>query len=101
MDSDGIDIETMEVDPLLHLAGGDEAMEGDERDSIASSHHFPVYPTSHDVEAQSICGSEVAWWDGSVDGERDEWGLTDGDSMSTSEGELSVGDHFLGTLHLA
>jgi hypothetical protein len=94
MDSDGIDLETMEVDPLPHLAGGDEAMEGDERDSIASSHHVPGYHESHDLEAQSICGSEVAWWDG----EQDEWGLTDGDSMGTSEGELSVGDRFLGTL---
>jgi hypothetical protein len=98
MDSDGIDLETMEVDPLPHLAGGDEAMEGDERDSIASSsHHVPGYHESHDLETQSICGSEVAWWDS----EQDEWGLTDGDSMGTSEGELSVGDRFLGTLHLA
>ena len=97
MDSDGIDLETMEVDPLPHLAGGDEAMEGDERDSIASSHHVPGYHESHELEAQSICGSEVAWWDS----EQDEWGLTDGDSMGTSEGELSVGDRFLGTLHLA
>lgn len=94
MDSDGIDLETMEVDPLPHLAGGDEAMEGDERDSIASSHRVPGYHESHDLEAQSVCGSEVAWWDG----EQDEWGLTDGDSMGTSEGELSVGDRFLGTL---
>ena len=101
MDSDGIDIETMEVDPLPHLASGEEAMEGEERDSIASSHPLPGYHNSHDVEAQSVCGSEVAWWDGSVDGEQDEWGLTDGDSMATSEGELSVGHRFLGTLHLA
>lgn len=101
MDSDGIDIETMEVDPLPHLAGGDEAMEGDGRDSIASSHHLPGYHPSHEIEAQSVCGSEVAWWDGSVDGEQVEWGLTDGDSMSASEGELSVGDRFLGTLYLA
>ena len=101
MDSDGIDPDTMEVDPLPHLAGGDEAMEGREPDLIASSHHLPGYHDSHDPEAQSICGSEVAWWDGSVDGEQDEWGLTDGDSMSTSEGELSTGHRFLGTLHLA
>lgn len=60
MNSDGIDIETMEDDPLPHLAGGDEAMEWDERDSIASSQHLPGYHTSHDIEAQSICGSEVA-----------------------------------------
>jgi hypothetical protein len=32
------DLETMEVDPLPYLAGGNEAIEGDERGSIASSH---------------------------------------------------------------
>jgi len=97
MDSDGIDLDTMDVDPLPRLAGGDEAIEGDERESIASSHPLPGYHGSHDLEAQSVCGSEAGWWDGSVGGEQDEWGLTDGDSMGTSEGELSVGDRFLET----
>ncbi len=101
MDSDAIDLDTMEVDPSPHLPGGDEAIEGDERESITSSHPFPGYHESHDLEAQSICGSEAGWWDGSVDGEQDEWGLTDGDSMGTSEGELSVGDRFLGTYRVA
>jgi len=86
MDSDGIDIE-MEVDHP-HFAVDDEAMEGEERESTASSR-------LHDMEAQSVCGSEVAWWDGSVDGEQ-EWGLTDGDSMGASEGELSFGNRFSG-----
>jgi len=95
MDSDGIDLETMDVD-TPHLAGDDEAMEGEERESIASSRVHAGYPDSHDLEAQSVCGSEVAWWDGSVDGEQ-EWGLTDGDSMGASEGELSFGDRQLET----
>lgn len=94
MDSDGIDLETMDVD-TPHLAGDDEAMEGEERESIASSRVHAGYPDAHDLEAQSVCGSEVAWWDGSVDGEQ-EWGLTDGDSMGTGEGELSFGDRQLG-----
>jgi len=102
MDSDGIDVDTaMDIDTLLHLAGGDGAIEGDERESIASSHPFPGYHEAHDREAQSVCGSEAGWWDGSVDGEQNGWGLTDGDSMSTSEGEMSVGDRFLGTYHIA
>jgi hypothetical protein len=103
MDSDGIDADTMEIDTLLHVAGGDEATEGDERESISSSHPFPGYHESHDLEAQaqSVCGSEAGWWDRGVDGEQNEWGLTDGDSMGTSEGELSVGDRFVGTYHVA
>ena len=101
MDSDGIDVEAMDSDrrlnAYLHIL--DEAIEEDERESIASSH--PVgYHESHDLEAQSVCGSEVGWWDQSVDGEQTEWGLTDGDSMDTSEGELSVGDRFLGKYHV-
>jgi hypothetical protein len=95
MDSDGIDVETMEVD-TPHLAGGDEAMEGEERESIASSLiHDDRYRDSHELETQSVCGSEAAWWDEGIDGEQ-EWGLTDGDSMETSEGELSFGDRFSG-----
>jgi hypothetical protein len=101
MDSDAIDLDTMEVDPLPHLPGGDEAIEGDERESITSSHPLPGYHESHDLEGQSICGSEAGWWDGSVDDEQDGWGLTDGDSMGTSEGELSAGDRFSGTYRVA
>lgn len=102
MDSDGFDVDAMDIDALLHLPGADEAViEGDERESIASSHPFPRYHESHDLEAQSVCGSEAGWWDRSVDGEQSEWGLTDGDSMGTSEGELSVGDRVLGTYHVA
>jgi len=89
MDSDGIDIETMDVDTLHD----DEVTDGDEQDPTASSSYLPGYHNSHDPEALSLCGSDGAWWDGSVDGEQ-EWGLTDGDSMSTSEGELSFGDRF-------
>ncbi|KAH9077093.1 hypothetical protein EDB83DRAFT_1674205 [Lactarius deliciosus] len=89
MDSDGIDIETMDVDPLR----GDEVTEGDEQDPIPSSNYLPGYHEPREPEALSICGSDAAWWDGSVDGEH-EWGLTDGDSMSTSEGELSFRDRF-------
>ena len=101
MDSDGIEVDAMDTDNLPHLAGdGNETIEGDERESITSSHPFPSYHELHDLEAQSVCGSEVGWWDGSVDGEQNEWGLTDGDSMGTSEGELSVGDRFLGTHHI-
>lgn len=93
MDSDGIDVETMDVvDPLPH-ASGDEVTEGNEQDPTASSSYLPGYHNSHEMDAQSICGSDAAWWDGSVDGEQ-EWGLTDGDSMSASEGELSFGDRF-------
>ncbi|KAH9965855.1 hypothetical protein BC827DRAFT_1125158 [Russula dissimulans] len=87
MDSDGIDLETMDVDPAHahHPAAGG----GDDDDDAMS----------HELEAQSVCGSETGWWDESVDGEQ-EWGLTDGDSMGTSEGELSFGDRgFIGTLH--
>lgn len=91
MDSDGIDVETMDIDTVVHLAGDDEAVEGDERESITGYHE------SHDLEAQSVCGSEAGWWDQSVDGEQNEWGLTDGDSMGTSEGELSVSDRFIET----
>ena len=94
MDSDGIDLETMDADDTPYLAGDDEATEGEERESIASS-RVHAYHDSHDLEAQSVCGSEAAWWDGSVDGEQ-EWGLTDDDSMGTSEGELSFGDRQLG-----
>jgi len=97
MDSDGIDVDAMDI----HLAGGDEAIEGDERESIASSHPFLGYHESHDLEAQSVCGSEAGWWDRSVDGGQNEWGLTDDNSMGTSEGELSVGDRFLGTYFVA
>ncbi len=99
MDSDGIDMETMDVDPLLHVSG-DEVTEGDEQNPTPSSSYIPGYHNSREQEAQSICGSDAAWWDGSVDGEQ-EWGLTDGDSMSTSEGELSFGDRFSGTLRVA
>jgi len=94
MDSDGIDLETMDVD-TPQLAGDDEATEGEERESIAPSRVHTGYHDLHDLEAQSVCGSEATWWDGSVDGEQ-EWGLTDGESMSTSEGELSFGDRQLG-----
>jgi len=92
MDSDGIDIDTMDVDHL-HRVSGDEVVEGAEQGSSASSSYVPGYHNSHEPGTRSICGSEGAWWDGSVDGEQ-EWGLTDGDSMSTSEGELSFGDRF-------
>jgi len=92
MESDGIDVETMDVD-VLHHVGDDEVIDGDEPGPTASSSYLPGYHNSHDPEAQSLCGSDGAWWDGSVDGEQ-EWGLTDGDSMSTSEGELSFGDRF-------
>jgi len=92
MDSDGIDMETMDVETPLHM-GGDEVTEGGERDPLASSSYLPGYHNSYEPEALSVCGSDGAWWDGSVDGEQ-EWGLTDGDSMSTSEGDLSFGDRF-------
>jgi hypothetical protein len=84
------------LDAYLRILN-EEAAERGERESTASSH--PGYHESHDLEAQSVCGSE-AWWDQSVDGEQNEWGLTDGDSMDTSEGELSVGDRFLGKYHV-
>jgi hypothetical protein len=84
----------MEVDHPHH-AVDDEAMEGEERESIASSRIHAGYHESRELEDQSVCGSEVAWWDGSVDGEQ-EWGLTDRDSMGTSEGELSFGNRFPG-----
>jgi hypothetical protein len=93
MDSDGIDIE-MEADQP-HFVVDDEAMEGEEHESIASLRGHDGYHDSHDPEAQSVCDSEAAWWDGSIDGER-EWGLTDGDSMATSEGELSFSGRFSG-----
>ena len=96
MDSDGIDMDTIEVDTPYHVSGD----EGGERDPAASSSYLPGYHNSFEPEALSICGSDGAWWDGSVDGEQ-EWGLTDGDSMSTSEGELSFGDRFSGTLRVA
>ena len=99
MDSDGIDVETMDVDAFNHVSD-DEVIDEDERDPSASSSYLPGYHNSHDPETQSLCGSDAAWWDGSVDGEQ-EWGLTDGDSMSTSEGELSFGDRFSGTLRVA
>jgi len=92
MDSDGIDIDTMDVDHL-HRVSGDEVVEGAEQGPSASSSYVSGYHNSHEPGTRSICGSEGAWWDGSVDGEQ-EWGLTDGDSMSTSEGELSFGDRF-------
>lgn len=92
---DGMDLDTY----LYHISGRVEATEEDERESISSSH--PGYHESHDLETQSVCDSEASWWDQSVDGEQNEWGLTDGESMSTSEGELSVGDRFLGTYHVA
>jgi len=92
MDSDGIDVETMDVDPL-QVARSDEATEGNEHGLTTSSHQRAEYRDSREPEAQSVCDSEAAWWDGSVDGEQG-WGLTDGDSMSTSEGELSFGDRF-------
>jgi hypothetical protein len=95
MDSDGIDIETMDID-TLHRVSGDEVTEGGEQDPSASSSYFSGYHNFHEAEALAICSGDGAWWDGSVDGEQ-EWGLTDGDSMSTSEGELSFGDRFSGT----
>lgn len=95
MDSDGIDVETMDID-ILHRVSGDEVTEGGEQDPSASSSYLSEYHSFHEPEALSICGSDGAWWDGSVDGEQ-EWGLTDGDSMSTSEGELSFGERFSGT----
>lgn len=94
MDSDGIDMETMDID-TLHRVSGDEVTEGGEQDPSASSSYLSGYHNFHEPEALAICGSDGAWWDGSVDGEQ-EWGLTDGDSMSTSEGELSFGDRFSG-----
>lgn len=97
MDSDGIDVETMDVDHPHLAVGGDGAIEGDERDSTASPHHLSGYHESRDMEAQSVCGSEAGWWDGSIDGEQDDWGITDGDS---GEGQLSFGDRFPGTLHI-
>ena len=99
MDSDGIDVDTMDVDILYHVRDGELTGE-DEQDPSASSSYLPGYHDSHDPEAQSIDGSDCAWWDGSVDGEQ-EWGLTDGDSMNTSEGELSFGDRFSGTCRVA
>ncbi|KAI9513322.1 hypothetical protein F5148DRAFT_294099 [Russula earlei] len=96
MDSDGIDLETMDFDPHHPPGDPEEAMAegGDEDDSIASSRHRPGYHESPELEAQSVCGSEAAWY-GSVEGEQDDWGLTDGDSMNTSEGEQSFRDRFL------
>jgi hypothetical protein len=99
MDSDGIDVETMDVEPP-QLASTDETTEGNGHDVTSSSPYRAGYHDSRDVEAQSVCESEAAWWDGSVDDEQ-EWGLTDGDSMSTSEGELSVGERFSGRAHSA
>jgi hypothetical protein len=101
MDSDGIDLDTMDVDAPHHAAGGGrdgEAIEVEGRDPAPFPHHRGGYHESRELEAQSVCGSEAAWWDGSVDGEQEEWGLTDGDSMGTSEGELSFGDRLSGTL---
>jgi hypothetical protein len=98
MDSDGIDVEAMDVEHSpSQSASSDEAAEGIEYDVTDSSFYSAE---SRDPEDQSVCGSEAAWWDGSVDGEQG-WGLTDGDSMSTSEGELSFGERFSGTVHFA
>ena len=99
MDSDGIDVETMDVDPL-QVASSDEVTERNEHDLTNSSHQRTGYRDSHDPGAQPVCDSEAGWWDEGVDGEQG-WGLTDGDSMSTSEGELSFGDPFSGTIHVA
>ncbi len=98
MDSDGIDVETMNIDPF-HRISDDMVTEGNEQDLLAYSGYHPGYHDLHGPEAQSVYGSDNAWWDGSVDGEQ-EWGLTDGDSMSTGEGELSFDDRFSGTLHI-
>ena len=89
MDSDGIDMDTIEVDTPYHMSSD----EGGERDPSAPSSYLPGYHSSYVPD-------HGAWWDASVDGEQG-WGLTDEDSMSTSEGELSFGDRFSGTLRVA
>ncbi|KAI0268182.1 hypothetical protein BC834DRAFT_968392 [Gloeopeniophorella convolvens] len=81
MDSDGIDMETMDVDGhALYPGDIDETPPTRYRSSL------------QEVETLSNYGSDV-WWDDTVDGEQ-EWGLTDGESMSTSEGELTQGSGF-------
>ncbi|KAI0307090.1 hypothetical protein B0F90DRAFT_517427 [Multifurca ochricompacta] len=92
MDTDGIDVETMDIE-LPYPTHGDEVTNADEHSPLAPSQYRVEYHDPHEQEAQSVCDSEGAWWDGNVDGEQ-EWGLTDGDSMSTSEGELSFGGRF-------
>ncbi|KAI0068749.1 hypothetical protein BV25DRAFT_1817662 [Artomyces pyxidatus] len=72
--SDGIDLETMDVD-------------AEPSDDVAP------WTNSDEVEVASVYRSDSEWWD--VDGEQ-EWGLTDGDSMSASEGELSPGERSSG-----
>jgi hypothetical protein len=93
MDSDGIDVEVMDVEHSpSQSASSDEATEGIE-DDIADSSFYNA--ESRDPQDQSVCGSDASWWDESIDGD----GLTDGDSMSTSEGEISFGEQFSGTVH--
>ncbi|TFY80154.1 hypothetical protein EWM64_g3859 [Hericium alpestre] len=81
MDSDGFDIETMDIEPVQGLTA--EVASGSHEDDADES-----MADTEAADALETFGSQQGWWDASTH----EWGLTDGDSLSASEGELSLTD---------
>ena len=87
-DSDAFDVETMDVD-VQDVQGAECDETWNDGDSVHDG----------DVEGMRVqCGqsSDIEWWD-----EADEvegWGLTDGESMSASEGEVMPSDRLSGLL---
>jgi len=78
--SDVFDYEVMDIDPVTLLA----ILEENESQRV-SSHRRNGEHDLNPVEDES-------WWDNLGEPEEHEWGLTDGESMGTSEGELSLGE---------
>jgi len=86
--SDGLDYDTMDTDAD---ARDEEGEEHDEPSPRVAAYLRRVRSGSAEAELD-----EEDWLDSvSASDERD-WGLTDGDSMSMSEGELSPGEHHYG-----
>ena len=89
-DSDDFDVETMEVGMDIDVQSAECDETWNDGDSV------------HDGDVEGIhgqCGqsSDIEWWDEADEGEEG-WGLTDGESMSTSEGEIMPSDRLLGSL---
>ncbi|TFY72996.1 hypothetical protein EVG20_g41 [Dentipellis fragilis] len=82
MDSDGLDVETMDVETEDAPAAEEVGRRSTYGDRIEEDEC---------LEGNTAEGSQAdrEWWDEAEEDARD-WGLTDGDSMSASEGGLSL-----------
>lgn len=81
----------VELDRIFRDLERQERVGGEGEDGEGGGEDGEGEGEGEDREGEDALPSDGGWWDGEEHGSS-EWGLTDGDSMSASEGEMVLGE---------